>query len=347
MAVVGAGLTGLAAAYTLARRGVDVVAFEAGRLGAGASGRSGGIVLEGTSAGPLPDADDCIATLERTLSEAAIACDLDLPGCWELTHAENGAPLWRDGEGALSLSETVPGGTLDPGRLLGGLAAAAVREHAQLHLQAPVRGISGSAPLVLQVADQEVRADRVVLALNAYTASLISPGEDFHPALTLALCTEPLASGTLEAIGLGAHNPFYTVDGPYLWGRPLGQDRLIFGGGLAFDDSKRVERVDICAPEVAHSLAQLERRVRGLHPALADVRIAERWGGPVAFRASRTPILCRHPSLDGLILCAAYAGHGVALSVHLGRLTAHTILDGGTLPRWGELAGSSEAREVG
>ena len=347
VAVVGAGLTGLAAAYTLARQGVDVVVFEAGRLGAGASGRSGGIVLEGTSAGPLPEADDCIATLERTLSEAAIACELELPGCWELTHAENGAPLWRDGERALSLSETVPGGTLDPGKLLGGLAAAAVREHAELHEQAPVRGISGGAPLVLQIRDRELRADRVVLALNAYTASLISAGEDFHPALTLALSTQPLAPGTLEAIGLGARNPFYTVDGPYLWGRPWGHDRLIFGGGLAFDGAKRVERLDIRAQEIARSLAQLEQRVRGLHPALADMRIAERWGGPVAFRASRTPILCQHPSLDGLILIAAYAGHGVALSVHLGRLAARTILAGGTLPRWGEVVSSSEAREIG
>ncbi|MCZ6715359.1 MAG: hypothetical protein O7B29_15580, partial [Deltaproteobacteria bacterium] len=64
-------------------------------------------------------------------------------------------------------------------------------------------------------------------------------------------------------------------------------------------------------------------------------------------RASRTPILCQHPSLDGHILIAAYAGHGVALSVHLGRLAARTILDGGTLPRWGEVVSSSEAREIG
>ena len=56
VAVVGAGFTGLAAAYTLARPGLAVVVFEARRLGAGASGRSGGIVLEGTSAGPLPEA---------------------------------------------------------------------------------------------------------------------------------------------------------------------------------------------------------------------------------------------------------------------------------------------------
>ena len=338
--MVGAGLTGLSAAYTLAQRGVDVIVLEARRLGAGASGRSGGIVLEGSGAGPLPDADACIASLQDTLNKAGISCDLDLPGCWELAHGESGERLWLDGARALALQETVPGGTLDPGKLLTGLAAAALREDARLHEHAPVREISGGAPLVLQLADRKLRADHVVLALNAYASSLISLGEDFHPALTLALCTEPLAPGTLDAIGLGGRKPFYTLDLPYLWGRPLGQDRLIFGGGLAFDGSGRVERVDLQAPEVVRSLSVLEERVRGLHPALAEVRIAQRWGGPVAFRSSRTPILCHHPSLAGLILSAAYAGHGVALSVHMGKLIARAILEGRALPSWGKASES-------
>ena len=67
-AVVGAGLTGLSAAYHLARRGADVVVLEAERVGAGASGRTGAIALEGTAAGPLEDADDCLGTLARVVT---------------------------------------------------------------------------------------------------------------------------------------------------------------------------------------------------------------------------------------------------------------------------------------
>src|SRR5262249_25874075 len=51
VAVVGGGFTGLSAAYHLARRGARVVLLEASTVGAGASGRTGGIVLEGTAAG--------------------------------------------------------------------------------------------------------------------------------------------------------------------------------------------------------------------------------------------------------------------------------------------------------
>ena len=45
--VVGGGLAGLWTALTLARRGRDVVVVEAGRIGAGASGRNAGFVSAG------------------------------------------------------------------------------------------------------------------------------------------------------------------------------------------------------------------------------------------------------------------------------------------------------------
>jgi glycine/D-amino acid oxidase-like deaminating enzyme len=98
---------------------------------------------------------------------------------------------------------------------------------------------------------------------------------------------------------------------------------------------------------VAQSLGHLEKRVRELHPALADVQVDKRWGGPVAFRSNRSPILCRHESLAGLILSGAYAGHGIALSLRLGELAAQAILEDRALPDWGRVAWSSEALEVG
>jgi glycine/D-amino acid oxidase-like deaminating enzyme len=52
--VVGGGFTGLSAALSLARKGVDVVLLEAGRIQGEASGRNGGHCSPGTSQG-LPD----------------------------------------------------------------------------------------------------------------------------------------------------------------------------------------------------------------------------------------------------------------------------------------------------
>ena len=79
--------------------GIRAVLFEAGLIGDGASGRTGGLVLEGTAAGILDRVEACVPGLKRLVDEEEIDCDLQLPGCWEITH-KTGAPArklpWSD-----------------------------------------------------------------------------------------------------------------------------------------------------------------------------------------------------------------------------------------------------------
>jgi glycine/D-amino acid oxidase-like deaminating enzyme len=84
-------------------------------------------------------------------------------------------------------------------------------------------------------------------------------------------------------------------------------------------------------------MTRLEARVRGLHPALAEVGVTHRWGGPIAFRAGGVPIFSRVPGAAGIITYAGCAGHGVALGVRIGQLVAAAIADGAPLPAWGAL----------
>ena len=328
VAIVGGGFAGLATALALAQRGIDVALFEADRIAAGASGRTGGIVLEDTAAGQLPGSGDCIPELERVIASASIDCDLELPGCFELVHDER-APLWQDGEGLLSIAQTLPGGTLDPCRLASGLADAAVRAGATLCEGARVTAVERDG---VRIGAERVRAGTTVLALNAYLRKLLRIEDEFACALTLGLVSEPLGCEAIEAIGLGAGHAFYTADLPYLWGRPL-DDRLLAGGGLALDPDGRLERIDVGSPELAARFDSLAERLRGLHPALAGARFEMRWGGPVAFRRARLPILCRPRS--ELIVTGAYAGHGVALSLRCAEWIAAAIADNVALPEWG------------
>jgi hypothetical protein len=340
VAIVGAGLTGLSAAYHLARRGARAVVVDAADPGAGASGRTGGIVLEGTAAGPREGADDCIAHLARVAEEAGIECDLRLPGCWELEHGKRGRALWSEGEAALAIARTVPGGAVDPGALVAGLARAASAAGATIHPRCPVTRLEPGPPAVLRVGERSLVADHVVLALSAYTTELVTLPVEVHSALTLALATAPLDERTLDAIGLGGRMPFYTADLPYLWGRVTPDGRLIAGAGLVFPPDGRVSGITCSDPEAAVGFTRLEARVRGLHPALATVPVTARWGGPVAFTAHREPLLGPLPGAPHVLVTGAYAGHGVALAVRVGALVADALAAGRALPAWGALASS-------
>src|SRR5260370_36841195 len=114
VAVVGGGFTGASAGYHLARRGLQVVLLEADRIGNGASGRTGGLVLEGTARGILEGTEACVPGLERVVREARIDCKLRLDGCWEIAH--RAAPIgrvalpWRDAGFPRSIANTVTGG---------------------------------------------------------------------------------------------------------------------------------------------------------------------------------------------------------------------------------------------
>jgi glycine/D-amino acid oxidase-like deaminating enzyme len=221
------------------------------------------------------------------------------------------------------------------------LAAAARRAGAGIYPHLPARALAAEGERACRVTCGDgsvVAAKQVVVTLNAYTAQLVSLDEPFHAALTLALCTSPVEEQTLAAIGLAERVPFYTLDLPYLWGRYVGDGRLIFGAGLVFPEDGDVRSVDMSDSEAAHVMTRLEARVRGLHPALTDVDVTHRWGGPIAFRHGGVPILTRLPSAPGVIVFGGCAGHGVALSVRVGELIAASAVDDAPLPAWGALS---------
>jgi gamma-glutamylputrescine oxidase len=341
VAIIGGGLTGVSAAYHLAQRGVRANVFEAGLFGDGASGRSGGIVLEGTARGILPGTDRCIEQLREIVGAQKIACELELAGCWEIEHAraEGDSVLpWRDAGCAIRIRRSVAGGTADPMALLGGLAQAAARAGASFHEQTPVEKIVHSTQPAVEIKGALVRADFIVVAVNAWTSALLPEVRPVRSALTTACATEPLSLRALEELGLGpAARPFYTVDLPYLWGRMLGQNQVIFGAGLVFGPPAALEQVDLGEEEPRRALEQLKARVRGLHPALNCVEFAAQWAGPVAITDNFAPLIGRLPHAPSVIAAGAYSGHGIALSVWMGAMIAQAVTEDAALPEWGTL----------
>jgi gamma-glutamylputrescine oxidase len=343
VAIIGAGLTGAATALHLARRGIRSVVFEAGLIADGASGRTGGLVLEGTAVGPLDEVTSCVAGLERIVAEEHIECDLALPGCREIEHhaaaAEKMLP-WTDAGRPICIVKNVGGGVVQPVALTMGLARAAVRAGAVIREQARVTKISFEPELALEVGAERIMPGHIVIATNAWINATLPDTPPLHSALTFACATEPLDASTLAAIGLGEGIPFYTTDMPYLWGRTISDGRVIFGAGLVFGEPSDLENADVREGESGAVLERLEHRVRGLHPNLAEVQFSAAWGGPIAFSDGAVPLLGVHPHHRRVMVSGGYAGHGVALSVRAGELLARAIAENHPLPTWGSLARS-------
>jgi glycine/D-amino acid oxidase-like deaminating enzyme len=338
-AVIGGGFTGLTVAAWLRRLAPDqqVAVFEAETLGAGSSGHTGGLSLAETAAGDLPGLGDVLDGFSNVLRNLDVACDLSLPGAWELdrTSASPDSPIsWSD-SGDLRVAREVPGGTVDPGKLVAGLARSASQQGVHLFENACVESLRFGESTTLDVRGKQVRAHGVLIATNAESLELSDLAGRAQPKFTLALATEPLTNRQLEDLGLASGRPFYTIDLPYLWGRLLQGNRIIFGSGLVHvKDWRELPKLDVTCGEAADLLINLERRVRALHPALRDVRIANRWGGPILVAGQWRPVFARHPRSSRTLVLGAYSGHGVALSVYLGSWAAEVMLNRRNLPAW-------------
>jgi glycine/D-amino acid oxidase-like deaminating enzyme len=346
-AIVGGGFTGLAAAAWL--RHVEpknrVAVFEATRIGACSSGHTGGMVLGETAAGDMPGLGDVLAGYSGILRELQIDCDLKLPGAREIGRhgvLPNSPIAWND-SGTLGVTREVPGGTIDPGKMLSGLAQSASKSGALIFENAPVESLSfDDETPVLHVNGKLVRARSVLLATNAESLEMSGLAGIAQPKFTLAVATESLSSEQIASLGLADGKPFYTSDLPYLWGRVFDRNRVIFGSGLVhLEDWRELLTLDVREGQPAELLADLEKRVRGLHRALRDVRLVHRWGGPILIADKWQPVFRRHAEHRNVIVLGAYSGHGVALSVYLGVWAAEAMLGKRELPRWADDASAA------
>jgi glycine/D-amino acid oxidase-like deaminating enzyme len=339
VAIIGGGFTGLAAAAWLRHIAPDrsVAVLEAESIGAGASGRTGGVALAETAAGDMPGLGDVLKGFSEILQTLRVECDFALTGAWEIARSggRKDSPIaWSD-SGELRVTGEVEGGTIDPGKLLSGVARMAQDHGALIFENARVDAIAFENPLRITAGGREIHAERALIATNALSLELSALDESTTPKLTLALATAPLAEQQIEALGLATRKPFYTVDFPYLWGRLLRSNAVIFGCGLVeARDWRDLHRLSVEKGKTKTLLDQLETRVRNLHPAASNAAIAHRWGGPILLTENWQPIFGRHPLSDLAIVAGGYCGHGVALSTYLGAWAAEALLGRRELPQW-------------
>ena len=311
--VIGAGVTGLSCALAWVSAGRDVVVVDRA-FGNGAACRSGGIVVGDTLVGPAAGFENCETELRQWVERHEVAGGLQWAGCMELDRDASlpASPIdWCDA-GPVRLSRTVPGGTLDPARLVERLAEEAVARGARLVDGVEVDSLKG-----------RVTADRVLVATDA---TAVAGHFDPWPVrlVTVALETAPLGDEQLEELGWRDRQPFFTNDLPLLWGRLLPHGGMLAGREL-------IEVSPPGAPDLSRTIdAARERlilRVRGLHPALAALDVVRAWAGPIARDHDGVPGLHPDPEIDGVFWAGGYGGHGLAQAFRLGAIAAIRLAD--------------------
>jgi glycine/D-amino acid oxidase-like deaminating enzyme len=339
VAIVGAGVTGLACARVLALAGSRVRVLEARRAGSGASGRNGGFALRGTALPydrmPLPDVmrltEEALGRLRELAGDAFRPVGslrvANSPEELEELHAE-GEAIAADGfavepRAREELPPAVrgfglgglwhpPDGALDQGRWLRRLAALAADAGAALAEETRVTGLDGTS---VRTEGGTVEADHVVVGTDGYRDGLLPELESSVTAVRgQVVATEPLDRQVLPC-------PLYSRWG-YDYVQQRADGRLVAGG-------RRDTNLDGETTREERTTGEIQGRLDELVAELTDGRppaITHRWAGLMGFTEDGLPLVGELPGRPGVWVSAGYSGHGNVLGFACGEGVARAIL---------------------
>lgn len=342
VAVIGAGITGITAAWLLARSGVSVAVFEAYQVGSGATGRTSAHLTEvldlryhqilknrGEEATReiAKASREAIDFIERIAQEEQINCDFKrVPGYLfaqteqqaetlseeQMACARVGMPVrWADQPLALPFAVA---GALEfplqarfhPRAWLLGLAAAIPEENCEIFEESRVSNIEDGEPCRITFANGSwATANRVVMATH-------SPMNWLWFQTRLARYQSYVVSGpsTLALEGL-----YWDMDDPYHYIRNIevdGQPQLIVGG----EDHKTGQESD--TEGAFDRIAAYAKRL--------GVDVTHAWSSQIIKSADGLPMIGRNAASKHVFVATGFDGNGLTLGTVAGRLLAEACL---------------------
>ena len=353
--IVGGGISGVAAAYELARAGASVTVVEKGALASMASGWTlAGVRQSGRHPAELPLATAAVRRWERLADELGSDIGYRQDGNLRLARTADEVPViaelvreqrahglavsFLDGSAAVravapALAETVlaasycpSDGHADPIATVRAFAAAAERHGAAILTQTRVTGVDTAAGRVrgVQTDAGAIAADAVVIAAGVHADQLCAPMGLELPItvrLTGVVQTTPLPPLLRQVLGV-ANADFA--------GRQQVDGRLRMsgsGGDWQWPDAERqLGAEDVLPP--AHNVAAIITRGIAVLPALANARIARVWAGLIDMTPDGLPVIERAPEIEGLIIAAGFSGHGFCLGPVTGQIVCELIASG-------------------
>ncbi len=176
--------------------------------------------------------------------------------------------------------------------------------------------------IVLETPGGRVRADKVVLAANAWSHFIPQIKRKQVPLWTYIVLTEPLSPDIMEQIGWQNRQGIEDARNLVHYYRLTADNRLLMGGrdaGLAWGE-------DMDKDQSPLAFKSLQDDVRQIFPRLSGVRFTHQWGGPVSITLDLAPAMGRIGE-GRVVYSLGCMGHGVSLTHLNGRTLADMVLD--------------------
>jgi glycine/D-amino acid oxidase-like deaminating enzyme len=363
IAVIGGGVGGMGTALRLAERDQDVTLIEAEFCGYGSSSRNGGHI-SGAPGGDLrmlklfyPKrmkgmvllADHAAEYLEGEIREHEIDCDYVPNGLSfaaispiQMLRTKSCAKILQaaGGRGQVGTAEElgIPrafvggmregvGGMLNPGKLCRGLRGALLASSARVYEQSRVTDVRrrDDGKVAITTPGGTVVANTVVLSTNAYSGEWeITPKRLSIPAWIIEVETEPIDPERIEALGWSSRTGVLSQHQIMEHFRVTERNTMVFGvRRLERGTSYPLPHDKAPDPSLVHELADA---FHTRFPSLADVQVAQAWGGWIAITSSWVSLAGQ--LADNIYYSCCCNGHGLAQAPYVGSLIADAIVDG-------------------
>jgi glycine/D-amino acid oxidase-like deaminating enzyme len=352
--IVGGGLTGCACAATFATAGVRTVLLEGGRIGAGATAASAGLLRQDFDASFQAAVSRHGLRAGRHLWQAIRRASLDFASAMRrfgiradlapqdlLVFTRDGAEAarrlsreyrarrdagldvsWLNAR-ALVREAAIPGdGALrtkgdafDPYRACIGLAAAAAARGAAIHERTTVHRVrAGRKSVEVRTEGGTITAESVIIATGGPIDDLRALRRHFRPKQTYALVTEPLPAGVRRLVGRRDAALRDSASPPHVL-RWMRDDRLLFSG--ADQDPVPARALDRTLVQRAN---QLMYELSTLYPAISGLQ--PEWAWPLVHHGSPDglPVIGPHRNFPRHLFAMGHGRHGAGVAWMAARL---------------------------
>lgn len=355
-ALVGGGIAGLATAYWLRKSHpkARILVIDAHQIAAGASGRNAGFLLQGTSCDYATECatihrdkakrlwqftkdnlEWCLAYLDGNQFElrqngsyvaagddreafalvrsTALLVEDGFKAVWHPPQEANARMGSHDLKGALFFPDHA---TVHSAKLLNHIFTQANAEYLP---DTPILALEPTSDgVMLTGRNRRIKAQRVLLAMNAYLPELLPETQPWiRPVRAQMLATQPIPHTRIPA-------PVYSHEG-FFYVRQETDGRILLGGARHLHEAAEVGYEDIVTPMLQEDL---ETYLRQYFTQDRPYQVWARWSGTMGFSPDHLPCIGTWSASPHVWWVGGFSGHGMGFGFRMGKLLADALSDG-------------------